>query len=132
MRNQKMPKTKPTSGLLRTITVLAVVVLGSLVAACSGSEPVEISAETIIVDVRSPGEYAAGHLDGAILLDLNSGEFAATLPDLDPDAEYIVYCRSGNRSGQAKSMMLDAGFSNVTDLGTVQNASNATGIPLVR
>lgn len=118
--------------MFRVVAALSVVMIGSLIAACSGSDPIAVSADTIIIDVRSPEEYALGHLDGAQLLDLNSGEFQAALPHLDPEAEYIVYCRSGNRSSQATSMMVDAGFQNVTDLGTLQNASKATVIAIVR
>lgn len=84
-----------------------------------------------MIDVRTPGEYAGGHLEGAVLLDLNSGAFAAAIPSLEPDAEYVVYCRSGNRSGQAVAMMEQAGFANVTDLGGVGDAAAATGLPIV-
>ena len=118
-------------GLL-SVALMSMVTLGALVSACSSGDPVEVSADTIIIDVRSEQEYSAGHLEGARLLDLNSGEFAAALPDLDPDAEYIVYCRSGNRSGQAEAMMKDAGFQNVTNLGSLQNASNATQLTIIR
>lgn len=92
---------------------------------------VAVASDTIVLDVRTPGEYAGGHLEGAELLDLNSGEFAAALPSLDPEAEYVVYCRSGNRSGHAVAMMEQAGFANVTDLGAVRNAAAVTGLPIV-
>lgn len=100
-------------------------------AADAGAPSVVVAEDTIVLDVRTPGEYAEGHLEGAELLDLNSGEFAAALPSLDPEAEYVVYCRSGNRSGQAVAMMEQAGFANVTDLGAVGNAAAATGLPIV-
>lgn len=118
--------------VLGAAAILALVLFGAITAACSNAEAVDVSSDTIIIDVRSAEEYAAGHLEGARLLDLNSGEFAASLPDLDPTASYVVYCRSGNRSGQATSMMIDAGFTDVTDLGSMQNASGSTGIPVVR
>lgn len=86
----------------------------------------------IVLDVRTPAEYAAGHLDGAQLLDFNGGQFAAALPDLDPQAAYILYCRSGNRSGQAVGLMKNAGFTNATNLGSLEEAADATGVPIVR
>ncbi len=95
-------------------------------------EPVAVSAGRIVIDVRSPGEYAEGHLDGARLLDLTGGEFAAATPALDPAAGYLVYCRSGNRSAQAARLLTDAGFRDVTDLGSLEEASAATGLPVVR
>ena len=79
----------------------------------------QVSEETIILDVRTPEEYAAGHLEGATLLDFNGGEVAAAIPNLDPEAEYVVYCRSGNRSSQATAMMEKAGFTNVVNLGSL-------------
>ena len=76
--------------------------------------------------------YDAGHLEGAKLLDLNSGEFEAALPSLDKAATYVVYCRSGNRSGQAVAMMEDAGFTDVTNLGSLGEAADATGLAIVK
>lgn len=103
-------------------------------AACGGSpaEEEEMSSDAIIIDVRTPEEYEAGHLEGAQLLDLNGGQFAAELPNLDPEAEYVVYCRSGNRSGQAVAMMTEAGFTDVTNLGSLEQAADTTGLPIVQ
>lgn len=91
----------------------------------------ELDEQSIVLDVRTPAEYAEGHLDGARLLDLTGGQFEASLPELDPDAEYFLYCRSGNRSSQAVAMMEQAGFTDVTDLGSVRQAADATGLPIV-
>lgn len=91
-----------------------------------------MSADAIIIDVRTPEEYAVGHLEGAQLLDLNGGQFAAEYMNLDPEAEYYVYCRSGNRSGQAVAMMTDAGFTNVTNLGSLEQAAESTGLVIVK
>lgn len=121
--------------MIKRLLVVLLVMVGLVAGGCmTGTKKgsVEVTENTIILDVRSPGEFAAGHLEDAQLLDLNSGEFAATLPSLDPKATYIVYCRSGNRSAQAVAMMEDAGFENVTDLGSMQNAAKATGISIVK
>lgn len=92
---------------------------------------VPVTEEVVILDVRTPGEYAAGHLEGARLLDFNSGEFAAALPELAPDVEYLLYCRSGNRSGQAMQQMKDAGIAQVTNLGSLEQAAEATSVAIV-
>ena len=84
-----------------------------------------------ILDVRTPEEYAAGHLEGAVLLDFNGGQFAAELPSLDPDAEYVVYCRSGNRAGQAVALMEKAGIGAATNAGSLEQAAKATGLSVV-
>jgi len=85
----------------------------------------------ITLDVRTPGEYAEGHLEGAQLIDFQSGNFENEISSLDKNATYAVYCRSGNRSGQAVKVMHDAGFHNVYNLnGGVIDWANA-GLPLV-
>ncbi len=85
----------------------------------------------IILDVRTPEEYADGHLDGAQLLDFSGGSLEAALPGLDPNAHYEVYCHSGNRSGRAVALMEQAGFTNVTDLGAMESAAKTTGLEIV-
>jgi len=62
------------------------------------------------------------------LLDITNGEFLAALPELDPEAEYLLYCRSGHRSGYAEAFMRQAGFARVTNLGSVAEAAHATGV----
>jgi rhodanese-related sulfurtransferase len=100
-------------------------------AAEPGGPSVELSADTVLLDVRTPEEFATGHLDGARLIDFAGGEVQAAIPSLDPDAEYLVYCRSGNRSGQAVALLEQAGFTSVANLGSVEQASAATGLPIV-
>lgn len=68
----------------------------------------------VILDVRTPAEFAEGHLPGAVNIDVESGTFAEDVAALDKDATYAIYCRSGNRSQVAMSEMADQGF---TDLG---------------
>lgn len=98
----------------------------------SDAGSVEDDVETIILDVRTAEEFASGHLEGAEMLDFNGGEVAGALPTLDPGAEYLVYCRSGNRSGQAVALMQQAGFTNLTNLGSLEQAAQATGIAIIR
>lgn len=90
------------------------------------------SSNAIILDVRTPQEFAEGHLDGAVNVDFNAGAVPAALAEMDPNAEYIVYCRSGNRSGQVAALMDAAGFKNVEDLGPLDNAAEKTGIDIVK
>lgn len=71
---------------------------------------------TTIVDVRTPAEFAQGHLPGAVNLDVSSPEFATRLATLDPRAPYAVYCQSGNRSGVALTTMAQQGFTSTYHL----------------
>lgn len=92
----------------------------------------DIPTGAIILDVRTPEEYAAGHLDGAKLLDFNAGEVTEAIPNLDPDADYLIYCRSGNRAGQAITLMEQAGFTSLTNLGSLEQAAETTALTIVR
>ena len=89
-------------------------------------------AGVITLDVRTPIEFAEGHIEGARLIDFQSGNFENEIAALDKNATYAVYCRSGNRSGQAVKVMQDAGFTNLFSMdGGVIDWANA-GLPLVR
>jgi rhodanese-related sulfurtransferase len=85
-----------------------------------------------IIDVRTPAEFAEGHIAGAELVDISQPDFVDRIAALDPAGTYFVYCRSGNRSGVATEMMLDMGFTSLYELrgGTV--AWQEAGLPLDR
>jgi rhodanese-related sulfurtransferase len=85
-----------------------------------------------VIDVRTPEEYADGHIEGATLIDFYEPDFAERIDELDRDADYVVYCRSGNRSGQATVMMADRGFTAVTDVDGGIVAWEAAGLPVTR
>jgi len=96
------------------------------------SSKTTIPADVVLMDVRTPAEYSTQHLEGAINVDWdNSAVFADTIATMDKGKTYFVYCRSGNRSAQAKAAMDTLGFTNVIDLGGYEQASATTGIPLV-
>ncbi|MEN9749203.1 MAG: hypothetical protein RL149_281 [Actinomycetota bacterium] len=86
-----------------------------------------------VIDVRTPGEFATGHLDGALNIDIQGSTFVTEINALDRAANYVVYCRSGNRAGQAVTYMQDHGFTGtLTNAGSVDEASSATGISIVQ
>ena len=103
---------------LITVPLAAAVLLG--LAACSSGPSaagtIEVGANTVTLDVRTAEEYAGGHLEGSQMLDFNGGEVAAAIPSLDPEAEYLVYCRSGNRSAKAADLMRAKGFGEVLNM----------------
>src|SRR6478735_511206 len=61
--------------------------------------------DVVLLDVRTPEEYAAGHLEGATNLPLADPDFADEVADLDTDTTYAVYCRTGTRSQKAMEVM---------------------------
>lgn len=86
------------------------------------------TAGTTVIDVRTPAEFAAGHLDGAVNIDVQGADFDAQIAALPKDGTYAVYCHSGRRSADATSKMADAGFTEVYNLdGGVQAWAAAGG-----
>ncbi|MFZ9703595.1 MAG: rhodanese-like domain-containing protein [Candidatus Limnocylindrus sp.] len=94
----------------------------------SASEAVKVLASRVVIDVRSPAEVAEGAITGATVLDFNAGEFEAKIGEFDRNAAYLVYCRSGNRSGQAVAIMKELGFTDVIDAGAFSDLQ-AAGAP---
>lgn len=113
------------------LATLAAAILVTSLAACSTTPSVEVPDGAVIIDVRTPEEYAEGHLEGAINVNLQSGAFEQEIAEQPLGGSYIVYCRTGNRSAQAVAIMNELGFTDVTDAGGVSDASAATGIPIV-
>jgi phage shock protein E len=126
-----------------TVSVAALLLAGSLAACGTGDPEVSVSAgtaaasapaegaeldatafaaalkrpDTTIIDVRTPQEYAQGHLPGAVNIDIEGADFVQQVQALDPGAPYAVYCRSGNRSAAAIQTMNQLGFTGAYHLG---------------
>ena len=125
---------------LLILAVLGIVAMFT-VAACSeetaaqpvqkvaASDAVEMLDDRVVIDVRTPAEYAAGHVAGALNIDVEGQDFAASIEELDKDASYLVYCRSGRRSAIAAEQMADAGFTDIADAGGLAELAEA-GAPL--
>jgi len=89
------------------------------ISAADAKARIDSGDELIILDVRTQEEFDAGHIEGAILVPNETiiDEQPELLPDLD--AEILVYCRSGNRSGQAANKLIAMGYTNVVDFGGI-------------
>ncbi len=86
--------------------------------------------DLVVLDVRTPEEFAEGHLEGAVLVDFYAADFAEQLAALDTDVPYLVYCRSGNRSGQALGVMEQIGFTSAVDVDGGIVAWTDAGLPV--
>ena len=86
----------------------------------------------VILDVRTPEEYASGHLENAVNINFNSPSFQGTLNALDKDKTYLLHCRTGMRSSNAYEMMKSLGFKMVYHMagGIVEWENN--GLPTVQ
>lgn len=82
----------------------------------------------VVLDVRTPDEFAAGHVRGATNIDVTAPDFAAKIAALDPAKTYVLYCRSGNRSARAAANMQAAGFASLFNAGGF-DALAAAGVP---
>lgn len=81
------------------------------------AEQLENDDNAVILDVRTPLEVEEGYIPGALNIDIYTGqEFMEALQKLDKSKNYYVYCRSGNRSGQACAIMNSIGIENAYNL----------------
>ena len=85
---------------------------------------------SIILDVRTPGEFAQGYINRAINIDYRSNDFENNIDKLDKNKTYFVYCYSGGRSGKAASYMRSSGFKKVYELNNGLIAWNSKKLPL--
>jgi phage shock protein E len=100
---------------------------------CTTQEPLDMSQYAAVIDVRTPEETSMGFLEGAQLFDIQNPTFMDMLSTLDPAADYYIYCRSGNRAGQAIEIMKQAGFTGeLVNGGSLENAANQTGLSVVQ
>lgn len=127
---------------VRKLLLLVLALVAFTVAGCSSGTatsvgPAEFEKLTqepgvVVLDVRTPAEFAEGHLPNAVNLDVESPTFASGVGQLDQNATYAVYCRSGNRSKVAMDQMNQAGFEKTTDLDGGIVAWQADGLPVVQ
>jgi rhodanese-related sulfurtransferase len=117
---------------LLAASFVAVIAVAGLTG-CTTQEPLEMSQFAAVIDVRTPEETSAGYLEGAQLFDIQNPTFMDMLSTLDPAADYYIYCRSGNRAGQAIDVMKQAGFTGeLVNGGSLENAANQTGLSVVQ
>ncbi len=104
---------------------------GSLVfSACAQNSPVAVvqnidsktflnkmkEKNAIILDVRTPEEYAAGHIPNSVLIDYSAPDFKSKIEKLDKSKNYLVYCAAGGRSARASNVMVSGNFKSVYNL----------------
>ena len=92
----------------------------------------EKSDNTKIIDVRTLGEFQTGHLSDAILIDFYAKNFVERVKKLDKDATYLLYCRTGNRSGQTLKLMRNLGFKAAYNMKGGMNKWAAAKYPVLK
>jgi rhodanese-related sulfurtransferase len=84
-----------------------------------------------LVDVRTPGEWSGGIIEGALLYDISSSNFEKNIASLDKNKPVYVYCAVGGRSGNASRVMKKLGYT-VYDLKGGMGAWSSNGMPTVK
>ena len=75
----------------------------------------------VVVDVRTEAEWNTGHLEGALHIEWQ--DIVKISSSIRKDEEIFLYCRSGNRSGKATKILIDAGYINAKNAGSIADAS---------
>ena len=120
---------KPTSALFSFAMVFAVACYSASTETGNTITPEVIAAieqQALIVDVRTPEEFAAGHYPGAINIPHETILDGLNQLGVKADTAVILYCRSGNRSGQAEQALLEKGFTQAKNAGGLEALLNAT------
>jgi phage shock protein E len=82
-----------------------------------------------VIDVRTEAEWDTGHLEGALHIEWQ--DILNISSDIQKDEEIFLYCRSGNRSGKATTILIDAGYINAKNAGSIEDASELLGIKII-
>jgi rhodanese-related sulfurtransferase len=90
-----------------------------------------VETDVVTLDVRTAGEFMAGHINGAINIDVEGNTFDAEIANLDKSKTYAVYCQSGRRSQIAVDKMASAGFGSLFNLENGIADWNTKGLPVV-
>ncbi len=118
------------------VPLIGLVLLGLLLAACGGAaapataevqligpdeykQQFSQSDQHLLIDVRTPEEFAGGHIPGAINISVES--LPDRLDEVPEDVPLVVYCRSGNRSATAGEILVNNGYQPVYDLGGIRD-----------
>jgi thioredoxin 1 len=135
-----LQNTKPNQSIMKHIITVILFSLGVNMASCQSTvnnkQQLQNAAATInntistdefatkiaanpgaqLIDVRTPAEFAEGHLKGAVNIDIYSSDFAERIGKLDKSKTVMVYCRSGGRSSSAAGKMEDMGFREIYNM----------------
>lgn len=124
--------------------IWVVVTVMGLLAACASADTAVVEAvppqdaaarlaadpAPVLLDIRTPDEFASGRIAGATNVDFYAADFTARLAELDRDADYVIYCRSGNRTTSALDIFRDLGFTSVRSVDGGILAWAAAGLPV--
>jgi len=104
----------------------------SVISLISATELDKVNDQILLIDVRTPGEFASGHIENSINIDYKSDNFKDLIGELDKNQEVYVYCKVGGRSGRSAKILKDMGFEKIYDLDGGINAWEKEGLKMVK
>ncbi|MFN4986612.1 MAG: rhodanese-like domain-containing protein [Ignavibacteria bacterium] len=122
----------------RFFTNLAVILIAAASVACAQQYKNVTAQEAktmigkgnvVVVDVRTPQEWNAGHLSGAVLVDFYDANFESNIKKVGKDKQVLVYCARGGRSASAAEKMSSWGWKNVTNMTGGYTSWSSAGLP---
>ena len=127
-------KTKLFLSLLMTI-IMGTLVNAQQVKQVSSTDVAKMQktdSKIVILDVRTAEEFSAGHIKGAINIDIRQSDALAKIDKLDHNAKYIVHCRTHHRSQTAVDHMAQSGFKNIYQMMDGFSGWSQNGLPMVK
>lgn len=88
----------------------------SKVSLITPSELNKLNEDILLIDVRTPEEYASGHIENSVNIDFKADNFKELVAELDKNQDVYVYCKVGGRSGKSAKILEGMGFKKVYDL----------------
>jgi len=135
--------TKSLTAKIATVALAAGLMLGACSSSTATDGTLELTsvagvqemvetppADLVVLDIRTPEEFAAGHLADAVNIDYYDDDFEDQLQQLDLEVPYVMYCNSGNRSSNALPVMDTLGFAEVYELDGGIQAWYSAGLPI--
>ena len=95
--------------------------------AAAAADLLEKNSDVVVLDIRTPDEYAEGHIQGALNIDFRAASFRDEVGKLDRAKTYLVHCRSGGRSTQSLPVFKELGFTGIIHLDGGFNAWQEAG-----
>ena len=87
--------------------------------------------DQLVIDVRTLPEWEKKRIDNTLLIEWQDLLTAVNKMDIKKNREILLFCRSGNRSGKAKKILEENGYTNVKNLGSIQDAGNSLKLPVI-
>jgi len=117
--------------MMRIMTLLVLLVLGTLRPAPFAAQQ-DDAVPAVVIDVRTESEWNEGHLEGALLIPYDRIEAGITTVAVDKLSRIYLYCRTGRRTGIAFDVLKKAGYEDLVNLETLENASKTLNRAIVK